>query len=98
MKVNGMNHQFAVLLAPWILPSAQIAAVSFVVFVTLLAFTGRRRFYRRNTAGVEGFKSYGAAVGVGLVEALVDLVARVFAAVFFISFCVAILGVLFSHM
>lgn len=95
---NGMNQQFAALLAPWVRPAAQIAAVSFVLFVTLQAFTGRRRFHRRNAAGVQQFDSYGAAVGVGLMESLLDFVSRVFAAIFAISICVAVLGVVFSRM
>lgn len=87
-----MNQEFAALLAPWVPAAAKIAAVSFVTFIVLLGFVGRRRFYRKE------FKSYGAAVGVGLMEDVVDFIGRVFAAICFVSLVVVVLWFVFARL
>lgn len=45
-------------------------------------YVRRRKFYRRNMAGVEEFKSYGSAVGTNFFESLIGA----------ISFFVILLG------
>jgi hypothetical protein len=40
-------------------------------------WVGRRKFYRRNAAGVERFKSYGGAVAANLIEKIVVAVSAV---------------------
>lgn len=56
---------------------------SIIVGIVMLAlggvglfFVGRREFYRRNVAGVEEFKGYGAAVTTRFVERVVRIACR----------------------
>jgi LPXTG-motif cell wall-anchored protein len=48
-------------------------------------YVRRRKFYRRNMAGIEEFKSYGSAVGTQFLESLIGAV----------SFFVILIGALF---
>lgn len=87
---------FGALLAPWVRPAAILAGCSLAVTLALWAIIGRRRFNRRNFAGVEEFDSYGSAVGHGLFEALLEFVAAPCLVVFMLSMLVVIFGLLLA--
>jgi type II secretory pathway pseudopilin PulG len=69
---DPMYASWAVATEPWILPLALIGILATLAGVALLMWTGRRRFNRRNVAGVQEFSSYGQSVGHRLAESLVD--------------------------
>lgn len=70
--LDSMYAQWADTMAPWILPLALLALLLTPTGVVFIAWSGRRRFDRRNFAGVEEFNSYWHAVGSRLVEGLID--------------------------
>ena len=71
---DSMYATWAHALAPWV-PVAVVLAVVFTpIGIALLVWSARRRFYRRNIAGVEEFGSYSHALGSRLTEGFVDLV------------------------
>ncbi len=69
---DSMYAQWGQALQPWILPLAGIGIVLTPLGIALVAWSGRRRFSRRNFAGVEEFSSYGHSVGSRIIEGLVD--------------------------
>ncbi|MEW7989704.1 MAG: hypothetical protein AB2722_12625 [Candidatus Thiodiazotropha sp.] len=46
----------------------------FIIGLALAIWSSRRQFYRRNNAGVEEFKSFGAAVGSRFIEGLATII------------------------
>jgi hypothetical protein len=71
---DSMYAEWAGALAPWI-PIAVVLAIVFTpAGIGLIAWSGRRRFGRRNFAGIEEFSSYSHAVGSRLIEGFVDRV------------------------
>jgi hypothetical protein len=83
--------------APWLVPASILAITGLGLGFALAAWVGRRRFHRRNIAGIEEFASYGQAVGHGLVEWLVMLVSAVFLIVGMLAFFVAAGGIIFGR-
>ena len=69
---DSMYASWAVATAPWILPLALIGILTTPAGVALLMWAGRRRFNRRNFAGVQEFSSYGQSAGHRLAEGLAD--------------------------
>ena len=69
---DSMYATWAEALAPWLLPMGLVGVVATAAGIAMLMWAGRRRFNRRNFAGVQEFSSYGQAVGRRLVEALAD--------------------------
>lgn len=65
--------------------------------VALNTWVDRRKFYRRNMAGVEEFASYGAAVAARGLEGLARLGARLCLATGFVLLGLALIQILFSH-
>ncbi len=49
--------------------------ISFVIAIVLLYWINRRKFYRRNMAGIEGFSSFETSVLVRFLEAIGKLLA-----------------------
>lgn len=47
-----------------------IGIIAFLIGIGLIYWISRRKFYRRNVAGLEGFSSFEASVLVRLVERL----------------------------
>ena len=45
-----------------------IGASALTTGIALRLFVGRRRFYRRNQAGLQGFKNYRRAIGISFIE------------------------------
>jgi hypothetical protein len=70
--LNPMYAQWAHAMAPWVLPLAAVAVLLTPTGLALMVWSSRRRFYRRNFAGVEEFPSYGHVVGNRLIEGLVE--------------------------
>ena len=77
-------------LRAYLAPAVLIAGVSFSIAVVLRLWTGRRRFGRRNFAGVEEFDGYGQAVGKRLLEGFVGLVMALFLLLFALSAAAAL--------
>jgi len=55
-----------------------IGAVAFSIGISLKLFVGRRRFYRRNQAGLEQFKNYRGALLIPFVESILTLIGGLF--------------------
>jgi hypothetical protein len=51
--------------------------LSVIISIILKHWVGKRKFYRRNVAGIEEFKSYGSAVITDLLEKFVSFIAKV---------------------
>lgn len=51
-----------------------IGASALAIGIALRLFVGRRRFYRRNQAGLQGFKNYRRAIGISFIEKILMLV------------------------
>jgi len=69
----------------YLFPAILLAASSFGVAIVLRLWIGKRRFERRNFAGVEGFEDYGHAVKSRFVEGFVELIMTGFLFVFALS-------------
>ncbi|MRR35447.1 hypothetical protein EG829_12360 [bacterium] len=72
--MDSMYSQWALAMQPWLAPLAGLAILLVPAGLVLMIWTSRRRFNRRNVAGVEEFSSYGQSVGSRLLEGLVDRV------------------------
>lgn len=72
--LDSVYAQWGQVLQPWLVPLAGLAILLIPAGLVLMVWTSRRRFNRRNFAGVEEFSSYGQSVGSRLVEGLVDRV------------------------
>lgn len=70
--LNPMYAQWAHAIAPWVLPLGVAAVLLTPAGAALMVWSSRRRFHRRNFAGVEEFPSYGHVVGNRLIEGLVE--------------------------
>jgi len=90
--LDSMYAVWADAMAPWILPMALMGVVAAPTGAALLMWAGRRRFNRRNFAGVQGFNSYGQSVAHRLVEGLVDSLGGVVLAVGLFSLFAAAYG------
>lgn len=90
-------HAWGVALAPYRWPAAWLAVLSLLAGFALAAWIGSRRFYRRNVAGVEEFRSYGSAVGHSLLEGVVRLIAAVFMTLGMLTAAVALAAFLFGR-
>lgn len=75
--LDSVYAQWGDALQPWIIPLVGLAILLTSVAIAIRMWTGRRRFSRRNIAGVEEFGSYGTAVGSRLLEGLLDTLAAV---------------------
>lgn len=62
-------------MANWIWPFLVIALLSFIAAWVLVHVIRRRRFYRRNSAGVEGFANYGHKMRSDAYEFMLTLIA-----------------------
>jgi hypothetical protein len=94
--MDGVYAEWGRVLLPWLWPAIALAVASLTLGLILAAFVGRRRFARRNFAGIEEFGSYGEAVGHRLVEALAGLLASVLLAVGLLAFALALGGFIFG--
>jgi len=47
-----------------------IGAIALASGIALKLYVGRKRFYRRNQAGLQGFKNYGNAVIIPVIESI----------------------------
>ncbi|MBP5789533.1 MAG: hypothetical protein J6W29_04790 [Neisseriaceae bacterium] len=61
-----------------------IGLIMIIIGVAGILFVQRRKFYRRNVAGVEEFNSFGHSIITGSIEAIIH----------FASFFLAIIGVI----
>ena len=52
-----------------------IGVVALTIGIALKLFVGRRRFYRRNQAGLQGFNNYRNAVVIPVVETVLIFIA-----------------------
>jgi hypothetical protein len=59
-------------MAPWILPLGLLGIVATPAGIATLMWAGRRRFNRRNFAGVEQFAGYGDSLRKRLIEGLAE--------------------------
>lgn len=79
-------------LSPFAWPTAILAVLLITMAFALVAFVGRRSFYRRNDHGVEGFSSYGNMVLTRLGESLVEVTGRLLLVAGLLSGLVSMLG------
>lgn len=89
---EGVWAYAARFLNPWILPAIGVCVGSFGVFLALELWIGRRRFNRRNFAGVEEFSSFGSSLRLRAGEGLVGVFASVFGFAFVLSGAIAVFG------
>lgn len=87
---DPMFEAWADALGPWIVPAAIAGFLMLVVGFVLAFWIGKRRFGRRNFAGVEEFSSFGHAIGSQLAEGVVGLVG---ALLVFAGFILAYVGI-----
>ena len=95
--LDGLYAQLAAILWPWLVPAVAVAVVSLPAGLGLMSWASRRRFHRRNFAGVEEFGSWGQSVGHRLLESVIELLARVFLAAGIIALAAAIGAVAFGR-
>ncbi len=87
-----MYAQWAHAMAPWVLPLGLTALLLGPSGIALMAWAGRRRFNRRNFAGIEEFSGYGDALGSRMIEGFISLMGRLFFAVGLLAGFVAAYG------
>jgi len=95
--LDGMYAEWGRVLAPWLWPAVFAMIAGLAIGFRLVAWSGKRRFARRNFAGVEQFDSYGQSVGHRMLESLVDLAAMPFLFVGMCGFVVVLGAVVFGH-
>ncbi|MBN1461649.1 MAG: hypothetical protein JXA57_19125 [Armatimonadetes bacterium] len=70
--MDAVYAQWGEAMQPWLAPLTGLAILLIPAGLALLIWANRRRFKRRNFAGVEQFSSYGQSVGSRILEGLVD--------------------------
>jgi hypothetical protein len=67
-----------------------IGASALAIGIALRLFVGRRRFYRRNQAGLQGFKNYRSAIALSFIEKLLMFVGSLLIIIGILFFIVAL--------
>lgn len=93
---DGMYAAWAEALGPWTAPAAILGVIALVSGLALAAWVGRRRFNRRNFAGVEQFDSFSHAVGSQFLEGLVGMIGALMAFAGFILAFVAVFAIAYG--
>jgi hypothetical protein len=68
-----------------------IGLIALILGIAIKLFAGRRRFYTRNQAGLQGFKNYRSAIGVSSIERILTFLGGVLIVTGIISLAVALL-------
>lgn len=67
-----------------------IGASALAIGIALRLFVGRRRFYRRNQAGLQEFKNYRRAIGISFIEKLLMIIGSLLIVIGTLSLIVAV--------
>ena len=69
-----------------------IAIIAFVLGAGIIYWINRRKFYRRNVAGLEGFSSFGSSVFIRLLERIGKWIAYALIILGILSFLMYLTG------